>query len=103
METSSTRATESPRTGHWPDNPVVAEVWRGGRVESQHRGAWALVDTAGNVLEGAGAFEQTAGGLAALSFFNDAVSNFDQGAGEGIGIASSSTVVFDKGLGFSGC
>lgn len=36
------------------DNPVLARVWRGGAVESQHRGAWALCDTAGNVLEGEG-------------------------------------------------
>jgi L-asparaginase II len=56
MDTSTQPSTE-PRTGRWPDNPVLAEVWRGGRVESQHRGAWALVDTAGNVLDGAGAPE----------------------------------------------
>jgi L-asparaginase II len=40
--------------GAWPDNPVLTRVWRGGQVESQHRGAWVLVDSAGRVLDGAG-------------------------------------------------
>ena len=38
----------------YPDNPVLAHVWRGGHVESQHRGAWVLVDGRGTVLDGAG-------------------------------------------------
>ena len=38
----------------YPENPVVCRVWRGGAVESVHRGAWVVVDGAGNVLEGAG-------------------------------------------------
>ena len=38
------------------DNPVLARVWRGDAVESQHRGAWVLVDSAGTVLDGAGAW-----------------------------------------------
>lgn len=41
----------------YPDNPVLLRVWRGDWVESQHRGAWVLVDAAGRVLEGAGAFD----------------------------------------------
>lgn len=41
----------------YPDNPVLVRVHRGERVESQHRGAWVLVDTSGAVLDGAGAFE----------------------------------------------
>lgn len=36
------------------DNPVLTRVWRGAHVESQHRGAWVLVDAAGHVLDGAG-------------------------------------------------
>ncbi|MCP3918351.1 MAG: asparaginase [bacterium] len=43
---------------HFPENPVLARAWRGDHVESQHRGAWVLVDTAGNVLEGEGAHER---------------------------------------------
>ncbi|MGI9624809.1 MAG: asparaginase [Acidimicrobiales bacterium] len=35
-------------------NPVVAEMWRGGDTESVHRGAWVLVSTAGQVIDGAG-------------------------------------------------
>ena len=38
----------------YPDNPVMTRVVRGSHVESQHRGAWVLVDSAGNVLAGAG-------------------------------------------------
>jgi len=38
----------------WPENPIVVRVRRGGVVESVHRGAWALVDLAGEVLAGAG-------------------------------------------------
>jgi L-asparaginase II len=38
----------------YPDNPVLVRVWRGDAVESQHRGAWVLIDTAGRILEGAG-------------------------------------------------
>lgn len=38
----------------YSDNPVVVRVWRGDWVESQHRGAWALVDATGRVVESAG-------------------------------------------------
>jgi L-asparaginase II len=40
--------------GAGPDNPVLIRVWRDGHVESRHRGAWVLVDSAGRVLDGAG-------------------------------------------------
>jgi L-asparaginase II len=46
-----------PSAGRRPVNPVLARVWRGEHVESQHRGVWALVDTAGTVLEAAGGVE----------------------------------------------
>jgi L-asparaginase II len=39
----------------WPDNPVLTRIWRDGSVESQHRGAWALVDSSGSVVDSAGA------------------------------------------------
>ncbi len=48
---------EPAADGAWPDNPVLTRVWRGDHVESQHRGAWVLVDPAGQVLEGAGAVD----------------------------------------------
>lgn len=38
----------------YPDNPVLARIWRGSAVESQHRGAWIVTDAAGRVVEGAG-------------------------------------------------
>lgn len=37
-----------------PVNPVLTRVWRGAHVESQHRGAWVLVDSGGSVIDGAG-------------------------------------------------
>jgi len=40
-----------------PANPVVVRVWRGGAVESVHRGTWCLVDDTGTVLAGAGAYD----------------------------------------------
>lgn len=46
----------SPEAPTAPSNPVLLRRWRGGFPESAHRGAWALVDSAGDVLDGAGAF-----------------------------------------------
>lgn len=42
----------------YPDAPVLASVWRGGAVESVHRGSWCLVDGTGSVLEGAGPWDE---------------------------------------------
>ncbi len=41
----------------FPDNPTLVRYWRGGRVESIHRGAWVLMHANGDVLDGAGAFD----------------------------------------------
>ncbi len=38
-------------------NPVIAEVTRGARIESVHRGAYAVVDAAGRVVASAGDIE----------------------------------------------
>lgn len=38
----------------WPENPVLVRLWRGGSVESVHRGAWVVVDASGAVIDGAG-------------------------------------------------
>lgn len=52
-------AHPTPAAGEtWPDNPVLTRVWRGRHIESQHRGAWVLVDGAGHVLDGAGDAQQ---------------------------------------------
>ena len=40
---AATRSAPAAQT----DNPVLTRVWRGSHVESQHRGVWALVDSAG--------------------------------------------------------
>jgi L-asparaginase II len=45
-------------TQGWPDNPVLARLWRGRHVESQHRGAWVLVDGSGAVIDGVGEWNQ---------------------------------------------
>jgi L-asparaginase II len=42
----------------WPDNPVVAEVWRSGFLESVHRGALVVLDADGAVLFSAGDVER---------------------------------------------
>jgi len=43
----------------YPDAPVLASVWRGGEVESVHRGSWCLMDGAGRVLDGVGPWDQS--------------------------------------------
>ena len=41
----------------YPDNPVLVRIWRGARVESQHRGAWVLCDADGTVIDGMGSWK----------------------------------------------
>jgi L-asparaginase II len=41
-------------TSPWPDNPVLAEVWRSGFLESVHRGAVVVLDADGAVAFSAG-------------------------------------------------
>jgi L-asparaginase II len=50
MSSGSEPSPEAP----WPTHPVLARVWRGAYVESQHRGTWVVVDSAGRVLDGVG-------------------------------------------------
>ena len=45
---------DAQQTPGFPDQPVLARVWRGDHVESQHRGAWVVTDTAGRVLTSVG-------------------------------------------------
>jgi L-asparaginase II len=45
-------------TDCWPDNPVLAEVWRSGFLESVHRGAVVVLEAAGAVLFSAGDVER---------------------------------------------
>ncbi|KAA3630671.1 MAG: asparaginase [Proteobacteria bacterium] len=46
--------TESNRTHGKECNPIVVEVWRGGKVESRHRGAVAVVSHDGETLFSSG-------------------------------------------------
>ena len=47
--------THQPAAGEaFPDNPPLARRSRGGLPESQHRGAWVLVDRHGSILDGRG-------------------------------------------------
>jgi L-asparaginase II len=39
-------------------NPVIAEVTRGGHVESQHRGSYVVCDSHGAILASAGSYEE---------------------------------------------
>ena len=41
---------------HYPENPVLVQVWRGDAVESQHRGAWVVCDSSGTTIDGVGAW-----------------------------------------------
>lgn len=43
-----------PSEGEYPDNPVLVRCSRGGRVESVHRGAWALVAPDGTLIDSRG-------------------------------------------------
>lgn len=38
----------------YPDSPPLVRLWRGDRVECEHRGAWVLADSTGNVIASAG-------------------------------------------------
>jgi len=51
-------ASSAPSANGYPDHPILVRAWRGGAVESVHRGAWCLVDSAGDVLDGAGGWEE---------------------------------------------
>lgn len=45
------------RSASFGENPILARVFRGDRVESVHRGAWVVTDGVGHVLQGQGHFE----------------------------------------------
>ncbi|MFT7671084.1 MAG: L-asparaginase II [Planctomycetota bacterium] len=53
---NGTDKSQTRKGGDYPDNPVLVEHWRGGNVESQNRGAWALVRSDGELIEGHGGF-----------------------------------------------
>jgi L-asparaginase II len=65
----------------YPQNPVLVRFRRGGEVESVHRGAWVLVDGAGHVQAGDGAFESPFFARSSVKAFQ-ALPLFDTGAAE---------------------
>ena len=50
-------------------NPVIAEVTRGGIVESRHTGAYAVVDGDGKLVASAGDIEQAVFPRSAIKAF----------------------------------
>jgi L-asparaginase II len=63
------------------DNPVLVRLRRGAHVESQHRGAWVLVDSAGAVLDGAGEWDFPVFARSSVKSFQ-ALPLLETGAGE---------------------
>lgn len=62
-------------------NPVLVEVTRGSRVESQHRGAYAVVDAEGGLVASAGEIDQPVFPRSAVKAFQ-ALPLFESGAAE---------------------
>lgn len=62
-------------------NPVLLRFVRGGEVESVHRGAWALCDAGGRVLEGEGDLRRPVFVRSSIKAFQ-ALPLFDSGAAE---------------------
>ncbi len=52
---STTSPGADPGPAGFPETPILASVWRGGEIESVHRGSWCLVDSSGQVVEEEGA------------------------------------------------
>ena len=48
----------SERQQQWAEQPVLVRLWRAAHLESQHRGAWVLVDASGAVRDGEGDWNQ---------------------------------------------
>lgn len=65
-------------------NPVLAEVTRGGIAESAHRGAYAIVDSAGTVVESAGEIERPVFPRSAIKAFQ-ALPLVESGAADAAG------------------
>jgi L-asparaginase II len=74
-------AASAARTDLYPENPVLVRLWRAGRVESVHRGAWVLTDAAGGVLDGAGAYDEPFFARSSVKAFQ-AVPLLESGAAE---------------------
>jgi L-asparaginase II len=47
-------STQKPETNMTPVNPIIAEILRGTMVESRHRGAFAVCDASGKIVQSMG-------------------------------------------------
>lgn len=72
-------------TAPYPDNPVLYRRWRGNELESQHRGAWVLVDIDGEVLAGNGVHDHPVFARSSLKSIQ-AVPLVESGAADRFGI-----------------
>jgi len=68
-------------------NPVLVEVWRGRRVESAHRGAYAVIDGDGRVVEAVGDIARPVYPRSAVKVMQ-ALSLVESGAVEGFDLAA---------------
>ena len=69
-------------------NPVVVEVWRGGRVESTHRGAGAVLDADGTVVTKFGDVERQVYPRSAVKAFQ-ALPLIESGAADELGFGAT--------------
>lgn len=77
-----------PPAATYPDNPPLVRIWRGGWIESQHRGAWALVDAAGHLVDSVG--DVRAGSFARSSLKSlQALPLMESGAAERFGLGTA--------------
>ena len=68
------------------NNPGVVEVWRGDRVESSHRGAGAVVDSAGGLVFAFGDIERPIYPRSAVKAFQ-ALPLIESGAADRMGFS----------------
>ncbi len=73
-------------------NPVIAEVTRGGRVESVHRGAYALVDADGRLLAAGGDVENPVFARSSLKLMQ-ALPLVESGAADALSLGSPALAV----------
>jgi L-asparaginase II len=73
--------------GPYPENPVLLRRWRGDWAESQHRGAWALVDSAGDVIDGGGDFRAPVFARSSTKSLQ-AIPLFESGAAKRFGLSA---------------
>jgi len=79
---------ERPAARRAADNPILAEVTRGSMVESRHRAAFAVVDSAGGVVLSAGDYEAPVYGRSAIKPLQ-ALPLIESGAADAFGLSDA--------------